>query len=125
MGSSGLIMLFGKVFVTFGSTVGCYLWLTRDSGYSDFASEDYIDQKGTIFVCAVVAVMAFIVAQVFFGVYEITSDSIMLSYCLDVDEGGAAYKDKLGEDYEVKKAPEYEHEDKIDHEEDKKFCCGP
>jgi hypothetical protein len=123
--SSGLIMLFGKVFVTFASTVACYLWLSRSADYSRFESENYIDAKGTVFVCAVVAVMAFIVAEVFFGVYEITSDSIMLSYCLDIDNGGAAFKDKLGEEYELKKAPEDEHEDEINHEEDKKFCCGP
>ena len=104
-------MLFGKVFVTFASTVACYLWLSRSADYSRFESENYIDAKGTVFVCAVVAVMAFIVAEVFFGVYEITSDSIMLSYCLDIDNGGAAFKDKLGEEYELKKAPEDEHED--------------
>lgn len=122
--SSSLVIIFGKLFVTFASTVACYLWLSRSDEYNEFSSEKYIDQKGTVFVCVVVAVMAYIVAEVFFNVYEIASDSIVLSYCLDIDEGGAAYKDKLGEDYVLKKAPEDEHEDPIEPEENKKFCCG-
>lgn len=122
--SSALVILFGKLFVTFASTLACYLWLYQSKEYKEYTSEKYIDQKGTIFVCAVVAIMAYIVAQVFFNVYDIASDSIMLSYCLDIDEGGNAFKDKLGEDFELKKAPEEEHQDSLQPEENKKFCCG-
>ena len=36
---------------------------------------------------------------------------------------GEAFKDKLGEDFEPKKAPEEEHQDKIDGDKEHKVCC--
>ena len=122
--SSALVMLFGKLFMCFASVVACYLWLsTSTTTYANFQSDAYIDAKGSIFVCAIVGLLAFITAEIFFNVYEITSDTILLSYCIDIEKGGEAFKDKLGEDFKPKKGPDDEHRDEIDGNSEHKVCC--
>ena len=112
------------------SEIVCYLCfdhlpatysLSRSDEYNEFSSEKYIDQKGTVFVCAVVQSWRILLQKCF----STCTRSHLIASCFHIaltlmKEIGAASKDKLGEDYVLKKAPEDKHEDPIEPEENKK-----
>ena len=59
---------------------------------------------GQFVACLVIMFFSFVVAEVFFSVYDTATDSILLSYCFDVEVGkGSAFKDKMGFDLPLKK----------------------
>merc|ERR1719473_1950269 len=80
---------------------------------------------GQFIVCLVVLFLSFIVAEVFFSVYDTATDSIMLCYCFDItDSGGECFEDKMGYKLPMKKTKEADDaDDAIEEEKNKKFCC--
>lgn len=112
--SSAVVMLFGKLSIMMLSTLAAYYLIELNADFQNLASENYISSMGQFVITFVVFCMSYIVAEIFFSVYDIATDSIMLCYCFDVEDGGGeAFAQKMGFELEVKKTKEDdEHEDK-------------
>lgn len=111
--SSAVIMLFGKLAIMMVSTLRVYYSIQLNTDYQDLASENYISNMGQFFITFVVLCMSYVVAEIFFSVYDIATDSIMICYCFDVEDGnGEAFAQKMGFELEMKKTKEEdEHEE--------------
>jgi choline transporter-like protein 2/4/5 len=124
--SSALVMLFGKLSIMMLSVLCAYYLIeAQPSKYGDLASESYISSMGQFIVCLVVLFLSFIVAEVFFSVYDTATDSIMLCYCFDItDSGGECFEDKMGYKLPMKKTKEADDADDEEKEDKNKvFCC--
>ena len=123
--SSGLVMLFGKLAIMMVSTMCAYYSIELNDDFSNMQSENYISRMGQFVVCLVVLFLSYIVAEVFFGVYDTATDSIMLCYCFDLQGSGKCFKDKMGYDLNIKKTKEGDEagEEEKD-EENKSLCCS-
>jgi hypothetical protein len=80
---------------------------------------------GQFIICLVVLCLSYVVAEVFFSVYDTATDSIRLCYCFDItDAGGKCFEDKMGYSLPMKKTKEADDaDDAIEEEKNKKFCC--
>lgn len=119
--SSAVVMLFGKISIMMLSTLAAYYAIELNAEFRNIQSENYISSMGQFVITFVVFCMSYIVAEIFFSVYDVATDSIMLCYCFDVEDGGGeAFAQKMGFELEVKKTKEDdEHEEK-----DGIGCCA-
>lgn len=118
--SSALVMLFGKVFIMMLSVVVGYNLLNMF--YSDASKVAYISDVGQFVCCVVILCFSYVVAEVFFSVYDIATDTILISYCFDIDQAsGKAFEDKMGMPLPIEKSKE-EPDASEDEQKDKKFC---
>ena len=110
--SSAVVMLFGKISIMMLSTLAAYYAIELNAEFRNIQSENYISSMGQFVITFVVFCMSYIVAEIFFSVYDIATDSIMLCYCFDVEDGGGeAFAQKMGFELDVKKTKEDdEHE---------------
>lgn len=105
--SSAVIMLFGKLAIMMTSTLAVYYSIEYNSDYQNIESENNISNMGQFFITFVVLCMSYVVAEIFFGVYNIATDSIMICYCFDVEDGnGEAFAQKMGFELDIKKTKE-------------------
>jgi solute carrier family 44 (choline transporter-like protein), member 2/4/5 len=123
--SSSLVMLFGKLSIMMLSTLCAYYMVGLNGKYNDITTDNYISSMGQFIICVVVLCLSFVVAEVFFSVYDTATDSIMLCYCFDItDAGGKCFEDKMGYSLPMKKTKEADDaDDAIEEEKNKKFCC--
>ena len=118
--SSEIVMLFGKLAIMMFSTLAAYYSVEYTADFQDIESENYISSMGQFVITLVVLFMSYIVAEIFFDVYDIATDSIMLCYCFDAEDGnGQAFKARMGDDLEFEKTKEED-----EHKDDGKRCCG-
>jgi hypothetical protein len=109
--SSAVIMLFGKLAIMMTSTLAVYYSIEYNSDYQNIESENNISNMGQFFITFVVLCMSYVVAEIFFGVYNIATDSIMICYCFDVEDGnGEAFAQKMGFELDIKKTKEEDAE---------------
>ena len=118
--SSEIVMLFGKLSIMMFSTLAVYYAVEFNSDFQDIESENYISSMGQFVITIVVLFMSYIVAEIFFDVYDIATDSIMLCYCFDAEDGnGEAFAARMGDELEFKKTKQEDP-----HEGDGYKCCG-
>ena len=79
------------------STLAAYYAIELNAEFRNIQSENYISSMGQFVITFVVFCMSYIVAEIFFSVYDVATDSIMLCYCFDVEDGGGeAFAQKMG-----------------------------
>ena len=118
--SSEIVMLFGKLAIMMFSTLAAYYSVEYTADFQDIESENYISSMGQFVITLVVLFMSYIVAEIFFDVYDIATDSIMLCYCFDAEDGnGQAFKARMGDDLEFEKTKEED-----EHKDDGKDVAG-
>jgi len=83
------VMLFGKLFITAASTAVCYAIMTNTKKGRE-AVED--SRAGFFLMLAVVAVLSYFVAAVFINVFGVCIDTVLLSYCYDLEQHNGADK---------------------------------
>jgi hypothetical protein len=109
--SSAVVMLFGKLAIMMTSTLAVYYSIEYNSDYQNIESDNNISNMGQFFITFVVLCMSYVVAEIFFGVYDIATDSIMICYCFDVEDGnGEAFAQKMGFELDIKKTKEEDAE---------------
>ena len=102
------------------STLAAYYSVEYTADFQDIESENYISSMGQFVITLVVLFMSYIVAEIFFDVYDIATDSIMLCYCFDAEDGnGQAFKTRMGDDLKFEKTKEED-----EHKGDGYRCCG-
>ena len=122
--SSGAVMLFGKMFIMMLSVLAGYNWLNTDY-YKDATSANYVSDMGQFVCCLVILFFSFIVSEVFFSVYDTATDTILISYCFDVDNStGKAFEDKMGYPMPIKKNLEGDKAGKEEKDGERKPCCA-
>ena len=118
--SSEIVMLFGKLSIMMFATLAAYYSVEYTAEFQDITSENYISSMGQFVITIVVLFMSYIVAEIFFDVYDIATDSIMLCYCFDAEDGnGQAFKTRMGDDLKFEKTKEED-----EHKGDGYKCCG-
>jgi choline transporter-like protein 2/4/5 len=80
---TSILMIMGKIMVCFASMLVGYGWVAYTSSFNDPVSPTYV--TSSLFISIAVLMMAYLVAEAFFGVFHIAIDTIMLSYCMDLD----------------------------------------
>ena len=78
-----VIIILGKLVVVAFSAGACLAWLQVDPMFS---FDGPLAVNGTIFQTVVVAVMAFMVAEIFFYTFQMTIDTVLLCFCEDCYE---------------------------------------
>ena len=78
---SEVIVLLCKITVILGSTVIGYIWLTYDVTYT--SGENMVTRP--IIPLACICLFAYMVATSFFNIVDLSIDSILLNYCLDLE----------------------------------------
>ena len=102
-----VMMLFGKLSIMMFATLAAYYSVEYTAEFQDITSENYISSMGQFVITIVVLFMSYIVAEIFFDVYDIATDSIMLCYCFDAEDGnGQAFKTRMGDDLKFEKTKE-------------------
>ena len=85
-----LMVTLGKVVIIAGNTVLAYLWLTMDAQYLAGGANEL---SSIIMPVIFTIILSYMVASGFMEVYAMGIDSILLSYCVDIDENdGSANK---------------------------------
>ena len=64
------------------STLCAYYMVGLNGKYNDVTTDNYISSMGRFIICVVVLSLSYVVAEVFFSVYDTATDSIMLYCCL-------------------------------------------
>eukprot|EP00949_MAST-11_sp_MAST-11-sp1_P000220 g220.t1 len=81
---TNILMLIGKLFIMCFSTFVGYVWLTYSETYSERSDKNYISSP--IFCCIVILLISFMIAEGFLNVFHVAIDSVLLSYCMDLDK---------------------------------------
>jgi len=81
---TNILMLIGKLFVMCMSSFVGYLWLAYVGDYNDRTSPSYISSP--VFCCTIILIISFMIAEGFFNVFHVAIDSVLLSYCMDLDK---------------------------------------
>merc|ERR1712072_1520424 len=87
-GITDVLMFLCKFTVIIGSTVGGYIWLNYDPVYS--SGEYEVTQP--IIPLVIICIVSFFIATSFFNVVDLSIDTILLNYCLDLKRKSSGKK---------------------------------
>ena len=83
------VMLFGKLMITAASTAVCYAIMTNNKKAREATGDS---NAGFFLMLAVVAVVSYFIAAVFINVFGVCIDTVLLSYCYDLEQHNGADK---------------------------------
>lgn len=78
-----ILMVVGKIMVCCASMLFSYSWIQYTPKFSQKTSPDYL--SSTLFISIIVLTLAYLVAESFFNVFNVAIDTILMSYCMDLD----------------------------------------
>jgi len=78
-----ILMVVGKIMVCCASMLFSYSWIQYTPKFSEKTSPDYL--SSTLFISIIVLTLAYLVAESFFNVFNVAIDTILMSYCMDLD----------------------------------------
>lgn len=81
------VMFFGKLFITAAVTASAYGIMTGTSKGREATNDS---TSGIVLMLITVAIMAYIVAAIFINVFHVCIDSVLLSYCYDLEQNNGA-----------------------------------
>lgn len=79
-----IVIIVGKLFVTFACGFVAFLWTDRASNFKPGGAEELTSQWLPVLFAMLVA---FLVCQTFFDVYDLTINTILLCFCMDEEMG--------------------------------------
>lgn len=84
---TAILMILGKIFVMCASALFGYAWVSNASQFTERSSESYVTSK--LFIAVVILMTSYLVAEAFFNVFHVAIDSVLLSYCIDIEKGSS------------------------------------
>ena len=104
---TSILMIIGKMMVCVSSMLVSYSWVTYDPQFTNPQSPTYL--SSTLFISIIVLTMAYLVAESFFNVFHVCIDTVLMCYCMDMENGGtcrrqivSAKMEKLGKSADTK-----------------------